>query len=340
MGRSCGGMWTAWAALVLVGAWSGPAAAQGSWRDPSACKLSLHLIGPYTAGARQVVAARPPVLKVLDLHHDMLEALREYKAACPEGKSVVRIYTRMHFAVGTDPGEAASDYWFGALWPRLAELAPEDRALVDYLEGPNECEAYPVWDTPETAAWFAAFWVELANYMATEGIRPCVGSIPVGNPPGSPEEVEAKLAAFAPALARARELGGVWSYHAYSLAYGTDMAQEYWYSLRYRMLRELLLRSHPELADLPMVLTEAGVDLGGNPTQDGWQARGDAAKYETWLTWFDERLREDDWLLGATLFQCGDTQGWPSFDTEPVNGWIAQRLREAGPRPGREVPGE
>lgn len=307
---------------------------------PSAAKLSLHLIGPYTSGARLVVAARPPVLKVLDLHADMLAALRDYKSLCPDGKTVVRIYTRMHFAEGTDPGEAAADYWYGALWPPLAALAPDDRALIDYLEGPNECEAYPVWGSPTTAAWFAAFWVELAGYMAAEGFGPCVGSIPVGNPPGAPEEIAAKLAAFAPALVRARELGGVWSYHAYSLAYDTDMAEEYWYSLRYRMLRDLLLQTHPELADLPMILTEAGVDLGGNPAADGWQARGDAGRFQAWLSWFDDRLREDDWLLGATLFQCGDTGGWPSFDTEPVNPWIAGRLLQAGPRPSPELPAE
>jgi hypothetical protein len=41
-------------------------------------------------------------------------------------------------------------------------------------------------------------------------------------------------------------------------------------------------------------------------------------------------------VLGVTLFQCGDTAGWASFDTEPVNGWIAARLRDAGPRPEPE----
>jgi hypothetical protein len=303
---------------------------------PSAAKLSLHLIARYTPGARKVVAARPPVLKVLDLHADMLEALREYKRACPAGRSILRIYTQKHYPVDASPEDAARDYWQDALWPPLEALSPDDRRLVDYLEGPNECEAYPAWESPQTAAWFARFWVALEDLMAAEGFRPCVGSIPVGNPPGDPREMAAKLEAFAPALVRARELGGVWSYHAYSLSYGTDAGEENWFCLRYRMLRDLLPGSHPELADLPLVLTEGGIDLGGNPRNDGWQARGDAARYEDWLAWFDDRLREDPCVLGVTLFQCGDTAGWPSFDTEPVNEWIATRLREAGPRPEPE----
>jgi hypothetical protein len=244
-------------ALLLL---AGPGVQAQEPGPPSASKLSLHLIARYSPGTRDVVAARPPVLKVLDLHADMLQALREYKRLCPEGKSVLRIYTQKHYPLDADPEAAARDYWQDALWPPLERLPEDDRRLVDYLEGPNECEAYPAWDTPETAAWFARFWVALEDAMAAEGFRPCVGSIPVGNPPGGPDEIAAKLAAFAPALVRARELGGVWSYHAYSLPYGTDAAEENWYSLRYRMLRDLLLRSHPGLADLPLILTEGGID--------------------------------------------------------------------------------
>lgn len=290
-----------------------------------ASKLSLHLIGRYTDGARRVVAAGPRVLKVLDLGPQMMEAVRDYKARWPRGQVVVRIYTTGSYPEGTDPREAGRHYWEEKLAPALQRLAPQDRALLDYLEGPNECEHYPVWDSVQTARWFADFWVALAPLIASAGLRPCVGSIPVGNPPGALQEIEAKLVAFAPALQVAQALGGAWSYHAYSLTYSTDVAEELWYSLRYRLLHDIIARHFPDLADMPVILTEAGIDRGGNPQQDGWQARGDVQRFQDWLHWFDERLLEDDYVLGATLFQCGDPTDWPSFEVEPITAWLADK---------------
>ncbi|MCD6350643.1 MAG: hypothetical protein J7M26_00880, partial [Armatimonadetes bacterium] len=147
----------------------------------SPSKISLHLIGHYTPGARKVVAAGPRVLKVLDLGPDMLAALRAYKGRWPQGKTVLRIYTTRHYERGADPAAAARDFWQTVLKPALDRLSPADRKLLDYLEGPNEGEAYPVWESPETAAWFARFWQTLAPLIAAAGPRPCAGSIPVGN---------------------------------------------------------------------------------------------------------------------------------------------------------------
>ncbi|RKY04375.1 hypothetical protein DRP77_04060 [Candidatus Poribacteria bacterium] len=182
--------------------------------------MGIHLIGRYTPGARKIVAAGPRVIR---------EA---------------------------DPVEAARDYWLRGLRPALGRLSERDRKPIDYLEGPNECEAYPAWESVETARWFARFWVELARIMSRNGFKPCVGSIPVGNPPGTVGEIEAKLEAFLPALREAEKLRGAWSYHAYSLEYSTDPSKERWTSLRYRIFYEYLRRKHPELADLPMILTE------------------------------------------------------------------------------------
>ena len=293
----------------------------------SQSKLSLHLIGRYTPGAQQVVAAGPRVLKVLDLGSDMLAALRDYRGRWPEGRTVLRIYTQHRYQVGADPTAAGRDWWETVLAPPLDRLSPEDRRLIDYVEGPNECEHYPVWESPENAAWFARFWEALAPLIAQAGFRPCVGSIPVGNPPGTPEEIEQRFLAFAPALLAARRAGGAWSYHAYSLAYTTDLGEELWTSLRYRRLHDLAAARHPELESLPLILTEAGIDYRGNAREDGWQGRGDAAKLQAWLEWFDARLREDDYVLGATLFQCGDATGWPSFEVEPIAPWLAAHLR-------------
>lgn len=299
----------------------------------SQSKLSLHLIARCTDSAQQVIQAGPRALKILDLHDAMLHAARLYKQRYPQGRVVLRIYTQKSYARDAGPEASATDYWQTALWPPLQRLSQEDRALIDTLEGPNECEAYPAWESAETAGWYARFWVRLAALMAEAGFRPCVGSIPVGNPPGEPAEIAAKIAAFVPALQAALRLGGCWSYHAYTLRYSTDEGVERWYSLRYRMLHDMMVQRAPELADLPLLLTEAGVDQGGNPQTDGWQARGTAAQVEAWLQWFDARLREDPYVIAATLFQSGDTSGWPSFDTEPINGWLAEHLRVSSAAP-------
>jgi len=290
-------------------------------------KLSLHLIARYTPGAEQVVAAGPRVLKVLDLHGEMLRAARDYKTRWPDGQVVLRIYTQVSYPVGSDPAAAGRDYWERFLAPPLRQLPAEDRKLLDFVEGPNECEAYPAWETVENAAWFARFWQALAPLIHAAGFKACVGSIPVGNPPGTPEEIDARIRAFIPALRQVHGLGGAWSYHAYSLKYTTDLGEELWTSLRYRRFYDLFRQEAPDLLDLPLILTEAGIDLAGNAEKDGWQARGDAAKFQRWLAWFDEQLRQDPYVLGATLFQCGDPTGWRSFETEPINPWLAGHLR-------------
>jgi len=297
------------------------------WGKVSDSKLGIHLIGRYTPGARKIVAAGPRVIKVLDLHGEMLKAIRDYKSRHPDGVVVVRIYTRLRYEREADPVEAARDYWLRGLRPALGRLSERDRKLIDYLEGPNECEAYPAWESVETARWFARFWVELARIMSRNGFKPCVGSIPVGNPPGTVGEIEAKLEAFLPALREAEKLRGAWSYHAYSLEYSTDPSKERWTSLRYRIFYEYLRRKHPELADLPMILTEGGIDRRGDPERDGWRARGDEARFERWLIWFDRELRKDDYVLGCALFQIGDPAGWRSFDLEPIADWLAAYLK-------------
>ncbi len=300
--------------------------------QPSRCKLSMHLIARFTPGAQQIAAAHPPVIKILDLHNSMIEAMRAYKAGTPEGRVVLRIYTQKRYTAGDDPAASARDFWNTALAPAVNNLSSSDRALIDYLEGPNECESTPCWDgTLADAQWFNDFWLELAQKIADGGFRPCAFSIPVGNPPGTVQDIQQRLDRIAPALRKCKQLGGAWSYHAYTGLYTTDLGTELWYSLRYRQFYDYFATAHPDLADLPIILTEGGVDTGGSPTGSGWQAHGDAAKYQNWLTWFDARLREDPQVLGCTLFQIGDATGWPSFELEPIAGWLAGQIAAGVP---------
>ncbi|HEX6972524.1 MAG TPA: hypothetical protein VF234_09920 [Limnochordia bacterium] len=324
---------TRWsAALFALGILLAPvsAAAPGGAGGLSASKLGIHLIDHYSPGAQRIVAAGPRVIKILGTAPAMMAAVRDYKRRYPDGVVVLRIYTTLRYERGADPVAAAEDFWERGLAPEIAALPPSDRRLIDYLEGPNESEAYPAWESVADAAWYGRFWARLADIMAEHGFRPCVGSIPVGNPPGTLDEIRAKLEAFVPALERAKAHGGAWSYHAYTPDFSTDLAQENWYSVRYRLFYDFLAARHPDLASLPLILTEGGVDHGGDPLADGWQARGTAAAYQRWLRWFDGQLQQDPYVLGVTLFQIGGPY-WPSFDLEPISDWLAAYLERGGP---------
>ncbi len=297
-------------------------------------KLGLHLIAHYTEAARLVVRARPVVLKVLDpqASRAMQAALLDYKKRVPDGITVVRVWEgtgSIHFTLKDVPEEAASAFMGRVLEPALRRLPRAVARCVDFVEGPNEGESCPTWATVATARWYGRFCAALCVRIAGAGFRPCIGAIAVGNPPGSPSEIAARLEAFVPALEAAGRCRGAWSYHAYTLKYTTDPGIESWYSLRYRRFHEYLARRHPALARIPMLLTEAGVDRCGDRLHDGWRARGSREKFTAWLAWFDGQLRQDRYVLGATLFQSGDARGWPSFDVDPAASWLAGHIRNA-----------
>ncbi len=300
----------------------------------SSSRLSVHLIGDYSTGAQKIVAAGPRLLKAFTMEkrglvHDraQMHALSDYKRRWPDGVTVLRVFTTgIHFARTDDPVPAARTYWLDGVKPFLVGCGARERALVDYLEGPNECEVYPAWESVATARWYARFWMELVNLMHADGWKACVGSIPVGNPPGSVQEMGDRIEAFAPALRYAARRGGSWSYHSYTLDYTTDLGGEMWTSLRHRFLLRRLRTNWPDVFRMPLLLTEAGVDRQGDRERDGWQARGDAQRFTDWLSWYDARLQEDPQVVGATLFQIGDGW-WSSFNVEPIADWLADHLR-------------
>lgn len=317
--------------FFIAGFHSGSVAAQPGPASDS--KISIHLIGNYTQGARSIVQARPRVLKILDTHSSMLQAAREYKQLVPDGIVVLRIYTPVYYPVTDNPVTAANHYWNHWLKPRVDSLSASDRALIDYLEGPNEGDNTPTWATLVDTEWYNTFWMTLAPLMANAGFKPNAYSISVGNPPGSPQEIYQRLDRIAPSLKLIKSLGGSWGYHSYTIQYTTDPGVEFWYSLRYRMYYNYFAQHHPELVDLPIILTEGGVDGQVSPQGAGWKGGGDAAKFINWLQWFDTEMRKDPQVLGLTIFQSGDFGMWLSFEVEPIAGWIAQHLQNSTSTP-------
>ena len=255
-------------------------------------KLSIHLINGYTTGSSNVVSGRPQLLKVLAVDPNFpsgqLQAIRDFKTKAPGGKVIVRVYSPQTYWTNDNPTVSAGDFWTNHMLPALNQLSANDKLLIDYLEGPNEGETptlgYP-YDAaaPHVAAqWFNQFWTNLTPMMVAAGYKPCIGSIAVGNP-GDLSDFDY----FVPALRQAKDAGGVWSYHAYTINYTTDVADEIWYSLRYRQFYNYFAQNFPDLVTMPLLLTEGGVDFSGTPNTSGWQARGSSANYERWLNWFD-----------------------------------------------------
>ena len=314
------------AALLIGGGAVFPASAQTLGLSNS--KLSAHLINGYTTGSSNIVAGRPRLLKVLALDSGfptgLVQAMRDYKTKAPGGKVVVRVYSPKNYSLANDPAASAFDFWNTVLQPPLDGISASDRALIDYLEGPNEGETptlgYP--DSPQGAQWFNQFWTNLTPLIVGAGYKPCIGSIAVGNP-GSFSDLDP----FVPALRQAKAAGGAWSYHAYTIQYSTDVGVEIWYSLRYRQFYSYFARQgYSDLLSLPLILTEGGVDQAGSPSTSGWQARGTAAQYQRWLNWFDSQMNQDSCLLGCALFENGDPTGWSSFELEPIAGWLGSYL--------------
>lgn len=310
-------------------------------QTPSGSKLSAHLINAYTAGSSNIVAGLPRTLKVLGLDSGfppgMVQAMRDYKSKVPGGKLVVRIYSPKTYSLADDATASAGDFWTNILLKALNSISASDRALIDYLEGPNEGQTptlgYPANAALQASQWFNQFWTNLTPRIVAAGYKPCIGSIAVGNPGGTPSEMQSYLAAFVPALRQSKAAGGAWSYHAYTINYTMDLGTEIWYSLRYRQFYSYFAATFPDLNTMPLILTEGGVDFSGDPNTSGWQARGSQLDYELWLNWFDGQMQQDPYVVGCTLFENGDPSGWSSFDLESIAGWFKNYLSPASAPP-------
>lgn len=318
-------------AMRLCGAFLGSilAATSALPAQQTESRLGLHMIINYTSGASQVVNAHPRIHKILDTGGAMMASARDFKNGNPSGVLVLRVYTPKSYSRAQDPAWAASDFWETVLAPSINSLSAQDRALIDYVEGPNEGDSTPTWSSLEDAQWYNTFWVNLAPLIGNAGFKPCAFSIAVGNPPGDSAYMRLMLDTIVPALRICKSYNGGWSYHAYTLPYSKDVNTEIWYSLRYRQYYQYFQSNYFDLANLPLLLTEGGVDGQTAPGGPGWKV-DTAARYTDWLTWFDARLKENPYVVGCTLFQSGDPN-WFSFDTEEINPWLAQHILSTVP---------
>lgn len=296
---------------------------------PMPSKLSI-LAGSETARAMEFIRrARPPLVKVLG----DFRAEGHVKAVSPGTVVVGRIPFSPQPAVGQgDPRFRAREFFEAQ---REAYLA---RRYVDYWEGWNE----PAVDSPEDMAWYADFEIERMRLLAGIGRRACLGNFATGRP----GDIDL-WRYFYPALRTAAqpEHGAILGLHEYSAPWmdsffgrkqlnpNEDAGDTGWTTGRYRKVyRDYLL---PAGLAIPLAITECGIDgsvmagprsehrFDDAPRRGGWRGftqwwlkhgglADPAQEYMRQLAWYDARLREDSYVIGAAIFQVGMTDDNPA----------------------------
>ena len=174
--------------------------------------------------------------------------------------------------------------------------------------------------------WYASFEKKRIEILAANGHRACIGNFSTGMPPAEREIWEA----FYPAIDAALANGGVLGLHEYS---APDMdwlfdhsSGEGWLTGRYRKVyRQFLI---PDGRVIPLIITECGIDGGvlGKPedVNRGWRSYQTPESYFEQLKWYDSLLKEDSYVLGATIFSL-EIHNWGDFD---IGGEVLEKLTD------------
>lgn len=169
--------------------------------------------------------------------------------------------------------------------------------------GPNE-------PGDDAIDWLDAYYINLIPRLAADGIKSVAYNFSVCHPPLA---AWARLSKSLKAIRAAGPKLSAVGLHQYGL-HGNmwEHAQD---GNDARVLRH---RCIPEIAELPVVLTETGLD------EPGWQrtTRGTDGYLDD-LIWLDNELQKDTNVLGAFIFTCDMEPGWQDYRIE---GDLAIRL--------------
>jgi hypothetical protein len=266
----------------------------------------------------QVLEACPRVVKWFDPD---FAAMRDFKARCPGSSTVLRIF-------GANMDRPTGDeFWTARYAPVLGNASAADKAAVDFLESDNECDAGWCTKSIDDARGYNTFLEQFVARAKAEGWKPLIFNIGVGNPDGEiascGDEGMLRFGAMVPSILAAGAAGGGWSYHGYTWDWQKNPDAQSWSSLRYRRYANCF----PEVKSVPLILTEAGFDKGGNPNTDGYAVNGGTATYLDWLGWWQRELAADSYVLGATLFAMSSDPYWASFRLNPIVNELVNRIR-------------
>jgi hypothetical protein len=296
---------------------------------PGYSRLGLHVQWNNSPEIMEFIRRmKPAVVKALD----DLGFLQEVKQASPATIIVARLSVPQ--PTDGDPEAQARAFVANNLPTYLEHPA------VDYWEGYNEPDVQGKMD------WYARFEAARVRAMAEHGLKCAIGSFSTGVP-----ELEA-FQHFLPAIQAARAHGGVLSLHEYDApimdrSIGTSLPglpgrpDRGTLTLRYRWWYEDILI--PQGLEIPLVITEAGVDglVGNRPGPAdgrGWQdfaeywseqypGHSALEVYVEQLAWYDHEVQKDPYVLGWALFTAGPLgPQWQSYDVTDQLRYIAWEI--------------
>ncbi len=278
-------------------------------------KIGIHGIRPNRTGAfiEQVVAGGAYVATVKAV--DDLGWLAHVKQVSPRTVTVGRLTRVADFPLNTNLRTEVRH-----AFDRVLPQWEANRASVDYWEIINEMDP-PSVDGHRRLAEAMVYSMEIAE---AEGFKLALFSYSMG----VPEWDEIKAIVETGVFARAKQGGHILALHEYA----HPMNQ--WFgepipprpphpergalTCRYRWWYDDFLVPRNEV--IPLVISEAGTTLGIKElglTVQQWVDQ---------VAWYDERLREDPYVIGCHLFTLGPVQPWFKFDFEEALGLLAQRI--------------
>ena len=277
-------------------------------------------LGPYyiSLGGMDVIgylATAQPRL-VVSMEHSA-DTWKAAKQASPNTFIVGRHYVDDGEQIFDDDPEGRAELFFDS----MRDEAERMRGIYDAWMGYNES----VVQTADAAQKLSRFYVRWGDLMRAAGFRSAAYSFATGNPAkGDPRPDGSLEPNWWLYLAEGLRHCDLLSLHEYS-APTMDNLQPY-LCLRYRAVMQLL----PPDARRQIVITETGIDGGAEPVnrpQEGWRKFTDAAGYVSTLSWYDQELQKDDYVIGAAIFAMN---GWGkdgSFgmgDVIQIRDYIAQ----------------
>lgn len=315
------------------------AGAEGTPQLPGAPARATDDILPYRAYlpvvSNQTLADGPSKLGVHTVHADgavgfvhgvheagahvaLVKALNEFeyvrqvKTISPETVTVGRSTCVEAAHLDREPAADAAKV-MNTHMPRWAY----EKDVVDYWEVLNENDP----PTIDGHVWLAAFYIEAMNIAEANGYKLALFSHSVGVPTWTEWASIVETGVFS----RAREGGHILALHEYNwpvmdYRWGEAMPGQPAcedrgvLTGRYRHLYRDFLIPRDEV--IPLAITECGLDpvlwQPGQPTNH-WQER-----FVEEMIWYDTRLREDEYVIGAAMFTIGGDWGWETYDYEEL----------------------
>ncbi|MEE9615393.1 MAG: hypothetical protein V3T90_00085 [Anaerolineae bacterium] len=239
--------------------------------------------------------------------------LRQVKQVSPETVTVARWNGRPAVDANGDPAEKAADMLYGS--EGHMERWKYEKDVVDYWEVLNENDPPGI----EGHVWLAQFFIAAMDIAEANGYKLALFSYSVGVPQWHEWEAIVETGVFA----RAKEGGHVLALHEYGWPttdsrWGEPTEDQPAYedrgvlTGRYRYLYRDFLIPRDEV--IPLAITESGFDPSMIPTGwDDWKPR-----YVENMIWYDTKLREDDYVIGATMFTIGPIGIWSDWDYEEL----------------------